>query len=290
MDEVDRRPHAPTGITGDMSRLYDVFVDWPGRLSREIPGIEQHLRSADARSVLDAGCGTGRHVQALRARGFDVHGADLSDDMLDQAAQLLDGRSGLHAWQLGEPPPPSLRAAAPFDALICMGNVWPQLAREAQARAAAVSLRELVRPAGLVLLGFKALGVRIVSGDPYMPLMRREHEGRTLWFVRFVDLLLPALEDGTRAVDLHMAVVAGDAAVAPQARQALIHSATRMRAWDPGEIAGWFAARGFEHVHVGGNLVDATIAPRGEDVFVSMRAQANGGSHRERSGVSLGRR
>lgn len=267
-----RPPHAPTGITGDLSRLYDVFVDWPGRLSREIPGIEQHLRSVGARRVLDAGCGTGRHVQALRERGFDVHGADLSGDMLDQAAELLGARAGLHAWRLGEPPPPALLAAAPFDALICMGNVWPQLAREAQARAAAGSFPELVRPGGLVLLGFKAVGVRIASGDAFMPLMRREHQGRTLWFVRFVDLALPALEDGTRAADLHMAVVAGDAAVAPEERQALIHSATRMRAWDPGELAAWFGARGFAQVHVSGSLVDATLAPRGEDVFVSMRA------------------
>jgi SAM-dependent methyltransferase len=266
---------APTGITGDLSRLYDVFVDWPGRLSREIPGIEGHLRSVGARRVLDAGCGTGRHVAALRERGFEVHGADLSADMLDQATLLLGGRAGLHAWRLGQPPPDSLRAAAPFDALICMGNVWPQLVDEADARAAGASFRELVRPAGLVLLSFKAVAVRIASGEPYMPLMRREHQGRPLWFVRFVDFAVPALADGTRTADFHMVVVAGDGAAAPEGRQALIHSVTRVRAWDPGELEAWFNACGFDDVRVSGSLVDATAAPRGEDVFVSLRVPAS---------------
>ena len=262
----------PAGITGDLSRLYDVFVDWPGRLGREIPGIEQHLGQVGARRVLDAGCGTGQHVKALRERGFEVHGADVSPDMLDQAANLNAGREGLHTWRMGEPPPPSLRAAAPFDALIAMGNVWPQLALEADARAAAATFRELVRPGGLVLLGFKAVAVRKVSGDPYMPLMRREHEGRPLWFVRFVDVNLPAFEDGTPAAEFHMVVVAGDASAGAGDREALLHSVTRVRAWDPGELAGWFTARGFEAVQVSAKLLDATVAPNGEDVFVSMRA------------------
>jgi glycine/sarcosine N-methyltransferase len=262
------------GITGDLSKLYDVFVDWPGRLEREIPGIDRHLKSVRARRVLDAGCGTGQHVKALRERGFDVHGADLSPDMLVQAAALLGGPTGLHPWRMGEAPPPSLRAAAPFDALICMGNVWPGLAREAEARAAAATFRELLRPGGLVLFGLKAVAVRIASGDPYMPLLRREHQGRSLWFVRFVELGIPALTDGTRTAEFHMVVVAGDAAAGPDGAQALIHRVSRVRAWDPAELGAWFAERGFEDVRVSGSLGDPDVPPRGEDVFVSMRTPA----------------
>jgi len=268
---ADPGPPPPPGITGDLSRLYDVFVDWPGRLAREIPGIERHLRSAGARRVLDAGCGTGQHVRALRERGFEAHGADVSADMLARAAELLGGPAGLHSWRLGEPPPASLWACAPFDAVICMGNVWPQLVSEAEARSAAEGLRALVRPGGLVLLGLKALAVRWVSHDPYLPLLRREHEGRPLWFVRFVELGLPALPDGARVAELHMVVVAGDASAGPDGAEALIHRATRVRAWDPSELAEWLARRGFEEVRVSGSLADPQVAPRGEDVFATAR-------------------
>jgi SAM-dependent methyltransferase len=261
------------GITGDLSRLYDVFVDWPGRLARELPGIERHLEAVGARRVLDAGCGTGRHVQALLERGYDAHGADLSHDQLALAAELLEGHERLHHWCLGEPPSPSLRAAAPFDALICMGNVWPQLADEQGARAAAEAFQALVRPGGLVLLGLKAVALRIESGEPYMPLLQREHEGRPLWFVRFVDLSLPPLDDGTRVAEFHMVVVAGDSASGPEGTEALLHSSSRVRAWDPEELRAWLEARGFEQVRVSGRLGDPDAPAPGEDVFASMRVR-----------------
>ena len=38
-------------ITGTLSELYDVFIDWPGRLSRELSGLERRL--AGARRVHD---------------------------------------------------------------------------------------------------------------------------------------------------------------------------------------------------------------------------------------------
>ena len=61
---------------GELASFYDVFVDWPGRLGREMPGLLRRLRAEGARRILDAGCGTGRHVAALREEGFLAYGAD----------------------------------------------------------------------------------------------------------------------------------------------------------------------------------------------------------------------
>lgn len=272
MPPSEPSPPRAGGIRGPMADLYDVFVDWPGRLGRELPGLERRLAAAGARRVLDVGCGTGRHVQALLQRGYDAHGADLSDDMLAQAHELLGGRERLHAWRLGDEPPGSLRAAAPFDAVISMGNVWPQLALDAEARAAARAFVELLRPGGLLLLGLKAVGVRLASRDPYMPLMRRQHEGRPLWFLRFVDLEVGPGPAGERLADFHMAVVGGDAESLE--REALLHSVTRVRAWTPDELAAWLAQVGFEDVRVSGSLADPGVEPSGEDVFASARVAA----------------
>jgi len=264
--------HEP-GIRGPMSDLYDVFVDWEGRLGREMPALERHLATVGARRVLDVGCGTGRHVRALRERGFEAHGADASPDMLGQAQELLGSSEGLHRWTAGEPPPDGLAAAAPFDATICVGNVWPSLVAEEQARAAAGAMSALVRPGGLVLVALKAFGVRAQDKNPYLPLLRREHEGRALFFVRFVDFTPPAGDDGVRRCDLHITVLAGEAG-ADREPEALLHRASRVRAWLPGELGAWFAERGFADVRVTGPLPEppgpdgSYGPPRGEDVVV----------------------
>jgi SAM-dependent methyltransferase len=282
----DPQPARPTGqpITGRMADLYDVFVDWEGRLGREMPGLTARLHSAGARRVLDLGCGTGRHVAALCAAGFDAHGADASPDMLAQARGLLRERLGeepdagrLFAWRMGEPPPAELARAAPFDAATALGNVWPLLAPEADLSATARALGELVRPGGLVLLGLKAFAVRRERGDPYLPLLKRRHAGRALWFLRFVDFDVPPLADGTEVCDLHMVVVAGEARPDGAEPEALVHRASRVRVWSPDGLERWFRARGFGDVHVSGAIGDPAAPVRGEDVFVGATVPAGDG-------------
>ena len=58
----------------DISSDYDRFVNWPGRLSVELPFLEQQINGAGgpAAKVLDAACGTGMHAIALAQRGLTV--------------------------------------------------------------------------------------------------------------------------------------------------------------------------------------------------------------------------
>jgi len=244
--------------------LYDVFVDWPGRLGREVPGLLHHLNAAGARRVLDVGCGTGRHVQALRGAGLDAHGADASEDMLHEAEGLLGSSDGLHAWRLGDDVPASLDEAGPFDAAIAMGNVWPQLVEEEQGRRAIDGLRRLVRPGGILLMGLKAVAARR-GGSPYLPLLSRTHEGRPLWFVRFCEFDVPPGPDGVERCGFHFVVVGGDG---DGADDPLHHTSSTWRVWDAGELRRWLTDRGLEQVRVGGQLADPDVPPTGEDVFV----------------------
>ena len=275
-------PPDPGPISKPMADLYDVFVDWPGRLGREMPGLTARLAAVGARRVLDVGCGTGRHVAALHEAGLDACGADASEEMLSQARSHLaasgvrDGDARLFRWRLGDAPPPALveRAGGTgFDAVIGMGNLWTLIASERDARNATRAFEMLVRPGGLVLFGLKALGVRREAKEPYMPLMKRRHEGQALWFVRFVDFQVPPLDDGTEVCDLHMAVVAGEAGDADgdDGLEARLHRASRVRVWTPAGLVDWFEARGFVDVRVGGSLADPEAPATTEDVYLSAR-------------------
>jgi len=243
-----------------MAGLYDVFVDWQGRLDRELPGILARLRAAGARRVLDAGCGTGRHVEALLREGFDAHGADVSEEMLEQARALTGAPERFHAWRMGEPLPASLEAAS-FDAFLCVGNVWPQLTDARDVAATLDAIRRLLRPGGVVLLGLKAVEVRRAAKNPYLPLLKRTHEGRPLWFIRFVDF-----DTGERDIaDFHMAVVGdGD--------EALLHRSTRIRVWSPAALRAAFEEAGFKDVDVSARIGEPGVPPATEDVFVHARS------------------
>jgi len=251
------------GIRGKVADLYDVFVDWPGRLGREMPGLLARLERAT--KVLDAGCGTGRHVQALLAEGFDAYGADASEDMLAQA-RALSGDERFFDWRMGEPPPAALRAKAPFDAIVSLGNTWPQILAEADVQAALAAFKELVRPGGRLVLGMKAVAIRRETKDPYLPLLKREKDGKAVFFIRFVDFDVPPLDDGTDVCAFHMVVVGEDEDV-------LAHRSGRSRVWSPSALQQSFANAGFE-ARVSGSIGDPDAPAKTEDVFVHARAPA----------------
>jgi len=259
------------GIRGELTSLYDVFVDWPGRLSREMPGLTRRLEAAGARRVLDVGCGTGRHVEALREAGYDAHGSDVSDDMLRSAAELLGDDAGLHTWRLGDAPPESLHEAAPFDAIACLGNVWPAVTSDADVHAACSAMLELLRPGGILVIGLKAADVRRQSGNPYMPLLKRTYEGRPIFFIRTVDFDVPPGESGEPLCDFHMVVVRGGGADPDEHVTCDLHEVRRIRAWSPLDLERTFTNAGFIDVRVSASIGDPDLEPTGEDVFVHAR-------------------
>jgi SAM-dependent methyltransferase len=240
---------------GAMVNLYDVFVDWKGRLGREMPGLVGRLRAAEAKRVLDVGCGTGRHVAALLVEGFDAFGADLSDEMLQQAEAFTGEPDRFFNWRLGDEPP----EVPAFDAIISMGNVWPSVVEDADVERSCAAFRRLLRPGGLLVMGLKALALRRESGNPYLPLLRREKDGRGVHFVRFVDFAPdPPL------CNFHMLVVPDDDDV--------LHIAHRMRAWSPDELARTFTRAGFSDVRASGSLEDPGAAPATEDIYLHATA------------------
>lgn len=67
----------------------------------EFPGTTELVPDVDGKRILDAGCGTGRYTEWLLDRGADVVGIDVSDEMLERAADRVGDRAELHRANLG---------------------------------------------------------------------------------------------------------------------------------------------------------------------------------------------
>jgi SAM-dependent methyltransferase len=98
-------------------------------------------------SVLDAGCGTGRVGIELAARGVDVVGVDLDDDLLSRARAKAPHVEWVHG-DLAE-----LDLGRVFDLVVLAGNVIPYVAADARAQAVAGAARH-ARAGGRVIAGF----------------------------------------------------------------------------------------------------------------------------------------
>ncbi|MBW2968342.1 class I SAM-dependent methyltransferase [Candidatus Woesearchaeota archaeon] len=61
-----------------------------------MPDAIDMMRELDVHTVLDLGCGTGRHSVELAKAGFDLHAADVSPEALRQTQECL-GQQGLRA-------------------------------------------------------------------------------------------------------------------------------------------------------------------------------------------------
>jgi len=104
------------------------------------------------RRVLEPGCGSGRLVAEMAARGYQLTGVDLSQPMLDYLARRLR-RRGLSA-ELRCEDMTSMEFESPFDAAFCTFNTFRHLTDEPAALQHLRNVAALLRPGGLYILGF----------------------------------------------------------------------------------------------------------------------------------------
>jgi glycine/sarcosine N-methyltransferase len=125
-----------------LARYYDALVDWDRRLASEMPFLKKVLPGP---RVLVAACGTGGHVAALAREGFQAVGIDADAEMVEIARSKGAGRVERLEMEccssLGER----------FDAVLCLGNVLPNLAGPNQMELAVQETARVLAPGGMFL-------------------------------------------------------------------------------------------------------------------------------------------
>lgn len=127
------------------AHVYDLLVDDPVRPWVETVHAAVSAVGSVAASVLDAGCGTGRHAAALIELGHRVTLLDASPQLLAIASSRCPGAPVRHEDLTGVRPPPL------YDAVACRG-VLNDLTTDEERQDALAAMSASVRSGGVVVL------------------------------------------------------------------------------------------------------------------------------------------
>jgi SAM-dependent methyltransferase len=176
----------------NFAKYYDCVIPWEQRLKRELPLLEGISRAA-GRKVLIPACGTGGHVVALAARGFEVLGFDIDEDALVLARAKLTAEEGAIAAISGKAALRTLDMAASgmvgqaFDVAFILGNALPGISAPGALGAVLGGVAGALRPGGVLLTQNLNYDLRWREKTQFFPVLAGQTEDEDVLLVKFAD-------------------------------------------------------------------------------------------------------
>ena len=193
-------------VFGDYSRYYDLLYrdkDYAAE-SDYVHGLIERHRPGSL-SILDLGCGTGRHDFCLTRLGHELTGVDLSHEMLAVAQREKAAFGGP-----GTPPTfvqgdvRSLRLGKTFDVVVSLFHVMSYQTRNQDLQAALTTIREHLKPGGLFVFDCW-YGPAVLSDPPTVRIKRLEDDN-----IQVTRLAEPVMHPNENLVDVNYHVFIKD--------------------------------------------------------------------------------
>lgn len=253
---------------GDYSRFYDRFYeekDYPGEARFVLDRVTQGVPQSGPMTILDLGCGTGRHdIELLRA-GHRVHGVDLSSQMLEIArARVSENTPALAeraTFQVGDIR--DVSAGDTFDAVFCLFHVLCYLHRDEDILAAFANARRHAKPGAAYLFDFWQ-GAAVLA-DP--PSLREKTIATPQTQVRRISR--PDWDRTKSQVEINYTIEMTDKTTG---KIQIEHERHVLRYLFPEEVREWLAASGFEVVEIGEWMTAQPLTTRSFSAYALARA------------------
>lgn len=197
--------------------------------------------AAGARSVLDLGCGTGRHDFELAKLGYEVTGVDMSDEMLTEARSRL---SSLNSHLLTDDRSPinfisgdirSVRLNQTFDVVVSLFHVMSYQITNEDLKDAFSTAKAHLNSGGLFLFDCW-YGPAVLSDPPVVRVKRLDDEK-----IEVVRIAEPVMHYNDNIVDVNYQMMISDKS-SGEVEQ--IRETHRMRYLFMPEVAGYLEAKG----------------------------------------------
>lgn len=216
-----------TRLYQDDAELYDIAFDWD--ISDEVDWLVERL---EATTVLEPGCGSGRMLEALAARGCQVVGIDSSPRMVELARQRLGTRGEVFEGDMSD-----FDLGRVFDGAVCPINTLLHLSPEELGRHLRRMAQHLERRSRYLV----QVGLLESDAEPPAGSHWEATRGGTGLRVEWVDEELD-LVAGTSRQRSRIEVLSG-----PRAGE-VVEEVHEMSAWTPATWAEAIAASPFEEV------------------------------------------
>jgi SAM-dependent methyltransferase len=178
--------------------------DYPG----EVEFINKLLQKyrPGIKSILDMGCGSGAHASLLARKGYEVHGIDISRDMLDQAGQtrslLPEETASRLSFSHGDIR--DIRIEKKFDAVVALFHVISYQPTDEDLSAAFQTVKHHLKPGGIFIFDCW-YGPAVLSDPPVVRIKRFEDE--EILITRIAE---PVIHTDTNCVDVNYQVFVSD--------------------------------------------------------------------------------
>jgi SAM-dependent methyltransferase len=177
------------------SAYYDLLYqdkDYGAEAGYLVSLIQKHHPAA--KSLLDLGCGTGKHAALLKRHGLEVCGVDLSQTMLDKARQNHPDIP-FHAGDARQ-----VRLGQSFDVVTSLFHVASYQTSNLDFESYLATAKAHLNPGGLFIFDFW-YGPGVLSDRPLVRVKRMQNDQ-----IKVTRIAEPTLNSLTNVVDVHFQV------------------------------------------------------------------------------------
>jgi SAM-dependent methyltransferase len=191
------------------SQYYDLLYadkDYAGEFCYVFDLIQEHS-SIPAKSILDIGCGTGKHLQESHKKGLKAFGVDLSSSQLEQAKKNLGDSSILQCAKASE-----FSFEEKFDAIISLFHVMSYQTKNDELQKVFTNINKHLNCGGVFVFDFWH-GAGVLS-DPPTVRIKRLQSGNS----QIIRLAEPVMQYSQNVVEVNYEIISGSESFREQHR------------------------------------------------------------------------
>ncbi len=164
-------------------KFYDLQINWEARLKKEIDFLLGIIKKNKIERLLDIGCGTAHHLQALSPYVEELVGIDPLKDTIAYGAKNVATAPNVDLRVAGFENLENLDIGS-FDLVMSLGNTLPLLKTKRKVKLALKKCRKKLVDGGVALFQFLNFDRRMIEANTYYKPKSLKYKGKLYIFLK----------------------------------------------------------------------------------------------------------